>query len=223
MDRKRCGVGKRKKLVMYGIGWVDVEINRLVKADWNYKEGDEETARKLTNNIKRNGQVESIIIRELDTGFYEVVNGNHRLDSFLELDIKTVHCYNMGRIGLAQAERLAIETNETSFPADQIKLSKLIKDIGQEFDVGELAETMPWSLEELDNMEKLVDFDWDQFEGDEGSGEGDLVVDLTMGSGSTPVACSNTGRDFIGIEQDERYFNIAEIRVKYYGFQQGER
>jgi len=46
------------------------------------------------------------------------------------------------------------------------------------------------------------------------SNENDLVVDLTMGSGSTGVACINTNRDFIGIEMDENYFNIAKQRIK---------
>ena len=35
-----------------------------------------------------------------------------------------------------------------------------------------------------------------------------------MGSGSTGVACLNTGRDFIGIEIEEKYFNIAQNRIK---------
>ena len=41
-----------------------------------------------------------------------------------------------------------------------------------------------------------------------------MVVDLTMGSGSTGVACVNTKRNFIGIEMDDKYFNIAEQRIK---------
>ena len=45
------------------------------------------------------------------------------------------------------------------------------------------------------------------------SNENDLVVDLTMGSGSTGVACKNTNRDFIGIEMNYEYFNIAEQRI----------
>jgi len=45
------------------------------------------------------------------------------------------------------------------------------------------------------------------------SNENDLVVDLTMGSGSTGVACKNTNRSFIGIEKDEAYFKIAEQRI----------
>ena len=45
------------------------------------------------------------------------------------------------------------------------------------------------------------------------SNENDLVVDLTMGSGSTGVAAKNTNRDFIGIELDDKYFNIAKERI----------
>lgn len=42
---------------------------------------------------------------------------------------------------------------------------------------------------------------------------GGLVLDNTMGSGSTGVACVNTERDFIGIELNEEYFRIAEKRI----------
>jgi site-specific DNA-methyltransferase (adenine-specific) len=44
--------------------------------------------------------------------------------------------------------------------------------------------------------------------------ENEIVLDFTMGSGSTGVACKNTNRNFIGIEQDENYFNIAQQRIK---------
>lgn len=41
----------------------------------------------------------------------------------------------------------------------------------------------------------------------------DLVLDCCMGSGTTGVACRNTGRNFFGIEKDENYFRIAERRI----------
>lgn len=44
--------------------------------------------------------------------------------------------------------------------------------------------------------------------------EGDLVLDNTMGSGSTGVACVNTNRQFIGIELDQKYYDIAKGRIK---------
>jgi site-specific DNA-methyltransferase (adenine-specific) len=43
--------------------------------------------------------------------------------------------------------------------------------------------------------------------------ENETVLDFTMGSGSTGVACVNTKRSFIGIEQDEKYFQIATDRI----------
>jgi site-specific DNA-methyltransferase (adenine-specific) len=43
--------------------------------------------------------------------------------------------------------------------------------------------------------------------------EGDLVLDNCMGSGTSGVACKNLNRDFIGIEKDPKYFEIAQKRI----------
>ena len=45
------------------------------------------------------------------------------------------------------------------------------------------------------------------------SNEGDVVLDCFMGSGTTGVACKNTNREFIGMELDEKYFEIACNRI----------
>jgi site-specific DNA-methyltransferase (adenine-specific) len=44
--------------------------------------------------------------------------------------------------------------------------------------------------------------------------EGDKVLDFTMGSGSTGAACKNINRNFIGIELDKNYFDIAKKRIE---------
>jgi len=43
--------------------------------------------------------------------------------------------------------------------------------------------------------------------------EGETVLDFTMGSGTTGVAAVNTNRKFIGIELDDKYFEIAKKRI----------
>ena len=45
------------------------------------------------------------------------------------------------------------------------------------------------------------------------SNEGDMVLDCFMGSGTTGMACKNTNREFIGMELDEKYFEIACNRI----------
>ena len=44
--------------------------------------------------------------------------------------------------------------------------------------------------------------------------ENEIVLDNTMGSGTTGVACANTKRKFIGMELDQDYFNIAKERIE---------
>lgn len=44
--------------------------------------------------------------------------------------------------------------------------------------------------------------------------EGETVLDFTMGSGTTGIACVNTNRNFIGIEKDDKYFEISKKRIK---------
>jgi DNA modification methylase len=59
--------------------------------------------------------------------------------------------------------------------------------------------------------------------------KGDIILDPFSGSGTTPVACINTGRNCIAIEKDEKYYNIeierckqAEKDKKYNLFQEGD-
>lgn len=46
------------------------------------------------------------------------------------------------------------------------------------------------------------------------SNENDVILDPTMGSGTTGIACLNTNRKFIGIENDAKYFNLAQSRIE---------
>lgn len=44
--------------------------------------------------------------------------------------------------------------------------------------------------------------------------QGDTIMDNCMGSGTTGVACANTGRKFVGIEREDKYFDIAKSRIE---------
>lgn len=139
-------------------GWVELPLDKLVKAPWNYKKNDKRKAAALTANIRRNGQVQNIIVRDLGDGKFEICNGNHRLDSFEDLKFRTAMTYNLGCCSLAAAKRVAIETNETNFDTDQKLLAGLIYDLGfsdvAEYDLSDLLETMPF---DDNDMRQMVD------------------------------------------------------------------
>jgi len=134
----------------------EIQLKKLVKADWNYKDNNDQLTAKLKENIKRNGQIENIIVRLLPTGFYEVVNGNHRLTALQQLNIPSIVAYDLGSIGLAQAQRIAIETNETRFDTNQDQLALCIQEILNDevlnTSIEDLSKTMPFDEKDLQTL-----------------------------------------------------------------------
>ena len=55
------------------------------------------------------------------------------------------------------------------------------------------------------------------------SKEGDTILDCFMGSGTTGIACVNTGRRFIGIEKEQKYFEIAKQRIEEAAFSYAQK
>lgn len=76
----------------------------------------------------------------------------------------------------------------------------------------DISPIVPWSKEHTNHptqkplqlMKRCVSL-W--------TNEGDVVLDFTMGSGTTGVACKQLGRSFIGIEKDEKWYNLAVSRL----------
>lgn len=125
--------------------YIELPFEALVKAHWNYKEDSQSKSSKLQKNLEKNGQVQNLIVRELEHGKYEVVNGNHRMDDMQAVGMKTAVCFNLGKITLANAKRIAIETNETNFDTDPIRLSEILNDLTSVFSAEDMLETMPYS------------------------------------------------------------------------------
>jgi len=171
MEQERHNMGEVVDFKKYKI----LPLTKLVKADWNYKQDDEELTKKLVENIKRNGQIENLIVRELDTGFYEVVNGNHRFAALGIIGVEKAVVYDLGKVSQSEAYRLAIETNETKFLADHVKLAKLVKDMSADFTLEDLVQTLPYSPQEIDNYIKMSDFNWDEYNNPDNSSDDSSV------------------------------------------------
>ena len=141
-------------------GFIKVKTALLVKADWNYKHENEFLQERLEANIKKNGQIENLIVRQLDNGRYEVVNGNHRFSALQALGIEECQVYNLGIVDDKTAKRIAIETNESKFESNEIELSELLKEISDTTPLADMLETMPFTEVELTGLIDQTNFDW---------------------------------------------------------------
>lgn len=209
-------MGKKK----YQMGFIEMPLEKLVKADWNYKTEDENKQAKLKENIKRNGQIENIIIRELDTGYFEVVNGNHRLSVLSDLKQKGVHCYNLGKISQAQAIRIAIETNETKFDTDSVTLAERIKELTEDFNIEELVETLPYTKQEIENFSKLTNFDWEEYTEnqtidtlDDVEFDKKITVNVTNETFKRWLELKDRFQGIIGYDNESKVFEFAIIEA----------
>ena len=87
--------------------------------------------------------------------------------------------------------------------------SKYINDIGGSKTVHKFNNIIGNKVHPTEKPEELM-----KFYVENSSNRGDTVLDMFMGSGSTGVACVNINRNFVGVELDENYFNIAEKRIQ---------
>lgn len=96
-------------------------------------------------------------------------------------------------IGQEGADRLLLKQEYTNYPRNILEYSK---------EFGHHTSQKPVAL--LEYLIKTYTL------------ESDTVLDFTMGSGSTGIACLKSGRNFIGIEKDEKFFEIAKKRLQEY-------
>jgi hypothetical protein len=160
-------------------GYVSIPVHRIVKAPWNYKEEDDARAEQLRAKIEREGAIVNLVVRLLpnqtaDDGgpLFEAVDGNHRIEAYLKAGREEAVCYNKGEITEAHAKRIAVEINEGDFDADPLDLAETLNDIEEEFGREDWMQTSPFTEQEMDNFDDMLDFDWDSVEAPEDDEEG---------------------------------------------------
>ena len=146
-----------------------VPAELLVNAPWNYKEDDESTEEALSENMKIQGQVENLNVRVLETGYFEVGNGNHRNKVFQRNGRGFVLVCDHGNITQAEFQRRVILQNDTRWKNNEVKFAELIKEIAQEIPLEQLQVGMPYSKEELTAYTQLLEFDMNKFQFDGGN------------------------------------------------------
>ena len=140
-----------------------VNIDRLIKADWNYKtDGTDEQINKLINSIKYDNSAGVLAVRELGDKL-EVIDGNHRLEALRRMNMQEVQVENFGALSKAKAILVARRRNHVWFDDDLLSFSELLKnDVLPEIALDHIKNILPDSTAEIDNMLALGKFDWEE-------------------------------------------------------------
>lgn len=187
--------------------WIELPKHVLKPADWNYKTSNARKMKKLERNMVRNGLIQNLIVRPIAGGFYEVVNGNHRLEVMQTMRIDKVMCFNLGNVTVAQAKRIALETNETSFDRDDGKLAGILKDLHVEFDTKELFSTLS---ADLVNLDKIINKTVTEIEDiDLELGEPVYSTDKRSRESKVPIDYQSTRIDKGGVERNRRIASVG--------------
>lgn len=112
----------------------------------------------IAESLNEYGQVLPIIVRphpEIE-GEYQIIDGEHRFNIS-----KQSICCNIIDANDVTAKKLTIVMNETRGEADKIELASLLAELSKETD--DLLTALPYSQDELNELVKLADVDWDQF------------------------------------------------------------
>jgi hypothetical protein len=211
----------RQLFIAFQHGWLQrlimVELDRLVLADWNYKEDDDYKAQQLLENMKNGGQVENIQIREFlpeeivarsaVEGKYEIVNGNHRLPAFQGAGMTHALCYNFGQISKDQATLKSMELNFTRFPDNPYSLARSLQEIFSSLTYEQAMKTLPFTPDEAKRYLQVLDFDWNKFTDGDDSYWGSMTEPLGRQDEGSPDLLYVT----IFYETDEQRAFLEEL------------
>jgi hypothetical protein len=140
----------------------------LIKAEWNYKDpGEHEDIEKLAASIKHDRSAGVLAVREMPESnprVYEVIDGNHRLEALDLVGWEEIPCENFGLLPLHEAITVSTRRNHNWFKDDVVALANLFKnEVIPHIPIEDLIAFMPQTETDFNNMVKLSDFSWDNF------------------------------------------------------------
>lgn len=139
---------------------------------WNPNKTKPRQQKAIAESLATYSQIIDIIVRP-NGDRYQIIDGEHRYDELTEDVYVTV----LHGLSDADAKKLTIIMNETRGEADKIELAQLLADLSNELSGDELLNALPYEQNELDELVKLAEVDWDNFNNSEDDQQPDFKGD----------------------------------------------
>ena len=117
---------------------------------------------KIKESLRVAGQIQPTIVREIEGGKYEIINGFHRYKAMKELESQEIEIKNLGKIDFDTAVAIALQTEDTKIPIDNIELAMLLnKLVDGKKGLDYWSELLPYDKEFIKSEIGLINFDFD--------------------------------------------------------------
>ena len=134
-----------------------VDLARLAPNPWNHNEQSDFMQERLGRSLEKYGQVAEIIVREKPDGKLEIIDGEHRYRELVAKKATLALVNNLGEVSDDDARLLTAVMNELRGDRNPSKLSRLLNSLKGSIDWGEIAEVLPFTAIEMENILAIAD------------------------------------------------------------------
>lgn len=148
----------------YGFEILSADPKTLLANAWNPNIVSPDNEAKLEESLKRNGFFKPALVRQLASGAFEIVGGQHRIQAAIRLGYKNVPIINLGNIDDKKAKEFCLLDNGRYGADDTLQLAELLEGLGN---ADELASFMPYSETDLASIFSSVNIALDDLDLDD--------------------------------------------------------
>lgn len=190
---------------------------KLSPNPWNTNRVSSENMKKLATSIRQLGFVSAVVVRELEDGTLQILGGQHRAQTAVDMGLKSIPVLNLGVIPDDRAKKIGLVDNSRYGTDDSIGLAKLIDELG--ISSLELAEFLPFSEKDFSDISAAVDIDVDSigFEDDNKEDDKDPKTPL-----SKPMKSHDYVRFRVSLSDSERIRQLIEETIRDQGFKEDD-
>lgn len=152
-----------KPPVPWGVA-VRLSVEDIQPNPWNPNHMTDEELDKEAASFERFGYVNPIVVRHVDDGLYQIIDGEQRWKTARRLGMEQLDAYDISPLGDHEAQQLTYILNELRGQPQEDKLADLLKGLLAKSTIEDLVAVMPLSKEGFAKAAKLPDFDWGQVE-----------------------------------------------------------
>ena len=144
---------------------IQVKVGELISNNYNPKKGlDGPVTKRQFEDLKMSlahGYVQSIVVRENEDQHYEIVDGYHRYLALKEMGVEEIPVTNLGKMAREEAIKWTLRVEKIKVPLDEIMTAERLQELSKIFDIKALALELPYTVEEMTDRIKLLEFDFD--------------------------------------------------------------